>query len=169
MAQVLNFATGLKEFEVNGSCTIRFNPTDTDFVRRFQSTVEALKERQKEFEEGMPPLTDAIEAALETDDSEAVSTANRAMLAHVQETSDGMRADIDALFGPGTSDGVFPGGMSLQALGDGYPAWVNFLEAVSDVIASAFEEERGKADPRAAASAGKYKAMLAKYKSQRRG
>lgn len=169
MAQTLSFATGLREFEVNGTCTIRFNPTDTDFVRRFQATVEELKARQQAFEQGMPPLTAAIEGALDADDPAAVSAANRAMLAHVQETSDGMRADIDALFGPGTSDGVFPGGMSLQALGDGYPAWVNFLEAVSDVIASAFEEERGKADPRAAASSKKYRAMLAKYKSQRRG
>lgn len=169
MAQSLNFATGQREFRVNGSYTLRFNPTDTDFVRRFQATVESLKARQQAFEVGMPPLTGAIEAALDADDTEAVSEANRAMLAHVTETSDAMRADIDGLFGEGAADGIFPDGMSLQAIGDGYPAWVNFLEAVADVVAEAFEDERGKADPRAAASAGKYKRMLAKYKKRRKG
>lgn len=169
MAQKISFGTGLEEFVVNGATTLRFNPTDTDFVNRFQATVDRLKGMQEAFEADMPALSDAVDAALAAEDPDRVSEANRAMMARITEGSDAMRAEVDALFGEGAAAGLFPNNMSLYALSDGMPVWVNFLEAVSDVVADAFEAERGKADPRMAASSKKYKRMLAKYRKQRKG
>ena len=164
MGQALSFDLGLREFEVNGGTTIRFNPTDTDFVKRFQATIDRLKELQTEFEGGIEAKSDAVEAALESEDGDAMSAATGELIDHIDGVSDRMRTEIDGLFGEGTAEGVFPGGMSLYALAGGYPVWVNFIEAISDVIVDAFEAEQGKADPRAAASSKKYKDMLAKYK-----
>lgn len=169
MGNKLSFGTGLREFDVNGSYVLRFNPTDTEFVRRFQDAVERMRGLQDALEADLPALTDAVDAALTTDDVDAVAQANRAMMARLAETSGKIRAEIDELFGEGAAEGVFPDGMSLCTSAEGMPVWVNFLEAVADVIADAFEAERGKADPRARATSAKYKKTLAKYRKQRRG
>ena len=71
----LCFDTGVVEYQVNGGYVLRFNPADTNFVRRLHDLFEELGQEQQA--EG------GVFEALEKKDA-------------------AMRERLDGLFGPGT-------------------------------------------------------------------
>ena len=71
-----------------------------------------------------------------------------------------MRGDIDALFGEGVSNALFPN-VSVFALAGGFPLWANFCMAVIDEIDVNLSEEEQKARARV----DKY---MKKYRSYKR-
>ena len=87
------------------------------------------------------------------------------MFRHQRERDEGMKADIDALFGAGTSGKLFrwidengdDHQISPAALSGGLPLWTNFILAVIDVIPDEVSAQVKKTDARV----NKY---LAKYK-----
>lgn len=151
MPKSLKFDTGVNEYEVNGSATIRFNPTDADFIERFQKAVEELDARQGEMQ-------------AEVDGAGEDPAKMYGLLA--SRDAD-MRTAIDGLFGQGTADAVFPS-INCYALADGLPVWMNFMFAIAEEITDGIEAEHGKADPRVKALGKKYDGMLAKYRKARR-
>ena len=144
--KALNFDTGLVEYDVNGAATVAFNPTDADFADRFYTALMELEKQQdalREKAEGLEEPQQVFEFLKERDAE--------------------MRRAVDALFGDGVADAVFPN-MNCYAMAGGLPVWMNFMFAVADEMGEAMGEERRKTDPRIKAYDKKYAQMLAKYK-----
>ena len=145
----LSFDTGVVEYEINGMATARFNPTDAAFAERLYDAFTELDARQDEFEKRVTEIGEDGEA----------------MFAYAKERDEEMRGIIDGLLGEGVADALFPD-MNCYALADGLPVWINLMLAVADEVATAYEGERGKGDPRLKAYDGKYHDLLKKYKGK---
>lgn len=145
----LSFDTGVVEYEINGMATARFNPTDAAFAERLYNAFTELDARQDEFEKRVTEIGEDGEA----------------MFAYAKERDEEMRGIIDGLLGEGVADALFPD-MNCYALADGLPVWINLMLAVADEVATAYEGERGKGDPRLKAYDGKYHDLLKKYKGK---
>lgn len=130
----LNFDTGVKTFSVNGKCEVSYNPTDAAFAERLCGTFDALQEK--------------YEAAKE-------KAAGDNVFAVMRELDAEMRRDIDGIFGVPLCDSLF-GSMSLWALADGLPVWMNFLLAIIDTIDPAIVAEQKKTNPRLEKYTAKY-------------
>lgn len=128
--QALQFETGVVEYQVNGGYVLRFNPADTNFVRRLHDLFEELSREQ--------PVEGGVFDTLEKKDT-------------------AMREKLDGLFGPGTCDGVF-GKLGLYALAGGLPLWANFLLAVLDEVEKSVLKQQQAASPRVAYYMEKYAA-----------
>ena len=148
MAKALNFDTGVIEYDINGAATVRFNPTDAEFVERFYNTFKTLEAEQDELQE-------QIDAA--DGDGEKIL-----VVAHARDEA--MRGYIDTLFvQEGIANEIFSG-MNCYALADGMPVWVNLLFAVAEEIETAFNEQGKQHDPRMKKLSDKNAELLAKYK-----
>jgi len=146
MAKVLNFDTGLVEYEINGAVTVRFNPTDAAFTERLYQTFTSLDERQEEFKRKVAEIGEDGDAMFE----------------YANERDKEMRGIIDGLLGEGVADALFPN-MNCYALADGLPVWINLMFAIADEIQAAYTEEQKKTDPRVAGYSKKYQGMMKKY------
>lgn len=136
--KTLNFETGLVEYDVNGACKIKFNPTDESFTQSLYELFRELEGMQEVFAEG-----EGFEAFRNLDKD--------------------MRGKIDALLGDGVSDSLFSG-MNCYAIADGLPVWMNLVLAMLYEVCEAYEREFGKTDARVKAHTKKYNAILAKYR-----
>ena len=119
----LRFDTGVVEYQVNGGAVLRFNPADTNFVRRLHDLFEELGREQEQVEGGVFDTIARKDAA--------------------------MREKLDGLFGPGTCQAVF-GELGLYALAGGLPLWANFLLAVLEEVEKAVDDQQQAASPRVA-------------------
>lgn len=152
MANSLSFDTGVKTFNVNGTVDISFNPTDTEFVKRFYEAAERIDAEQQRVSETVNGnVEDYLDNPIEVYD-------------FAKERDNAVRKEIDLLFGEGIADKLFPG-INVYAYADGFPIWMNFFTVITDVINDAIAEEQKKTDPRVKAYNKKYDSMLAKYKS----
>lgn len=139
----LQFDTGLVTYNVNGSCEITFNPGDIGFVKKLFDLFDRLSGRQEDSEK----LSDE-------------ELSGRELFAITDKMDAEMRGDIDALFGEGVSNALFPN-VSVFALAGGFPLWANFCMAVIDEIDGNLSEEEQKARARV----DKY---MKKYRSYKR-
>lgn len=137
----LNFSTGVREYTINDVCTVRFNPTDSYFVERLYNNFEALDKKQEKFRAQIDGMTDNRE----------IFKVSRAM-------DEEMRADVNAVFGKDVCGELFPD-MNVYAMGDGLPAWANFLLAVIDEVDASAEAEQKRTSTRV----DKYLAKYRKY------
>lgn len=137
----LKFSTGIKTFNVNDACEIAFNPTDSFFVERLFNTFDKLDQKQEKYRAQVDGMTDNRE----------IFKVSRAM-------DEEMRADINAVFGEDVCGKLFPC-MNVYAMGDGLPAWANFLLAVIDEVDASAEAEQ----KRTTARVDKYLAKYRKY------
>ena len=151
-ANVFNFDTGKRDYVINGF-TVSFNPTDADFITKFNATLKRLGAAQERFQAEMK---DAGEDADKT----------TAALEGYCATG---RALFDDLFGEGASDGVFNGCSPFAVQADTRLAlWVVLCDYLADVIGDAILElpDEIKTDS-LRANGAKSKAILAKYKVNR--
>lgn len=142
MAKTLSFETGLVEYDLNGSATVRFNPTDESFVSKLYDAFGKLDGLQAKLTDGGGDAGDVLRRFGDLDAE--------------------MRATIDGLLGEGVADALFPG-MNCYAIADGLPVWCNLMLALLDEVTEAYEREFGKTDGRIRAHGDKYNAMMAKY------
>jgi hypothetical protein len=156
MAKSLSFDTGLVEYDINGMATVRFNPTDADFVERLWKCFTDLEARQGEFQ----GRVDEIEIGEHGEGGEK-------MFAYAKERDAEMRGIIDGLLGDGVADALFPD-MNCYALADGLPVWVNLMFAIADEIEGAYTRQQKRTDPRVAGYSKKYDAMMKKYKGKKK-
>lgn len=151
-ATVFNFDTGRRDYVINGY-TVSFNPTDADFITKFNTTLKRLGAAQEQFQQEMKNAgedSDKTTAALEGFCSKG-------------------RTLFDDLFGVGASDGVFGGCSPFAIQSDTRLAlWVILCDYLADVIGDAILElpDEVKTDS-LRASGAKSKAILAKYKVNR--
>lgn len=118
------FDTGLVEFSLNSTCTVAFNPTDSNFVKRLFDAFEYLDGKQEAYKEEIEKLSDRKEVF-------QVSA----------ERDKEMREIIDGIFGAPVSDAAF-GGMNVYALAGGLPVWCNLMLSVMDEIDTTFAREQ---------------------------
>lgn len=151
-ANVFNFDTGKRDYVINGH-VVSFNPTDADFITRFNSMLKRLGVAQDRFQQEMKDAGD---------DSDKTTAALEGYCAKGREIFDG-------LFGEGASDGMFGGCSPFAVQSDTRLAlWVILCDYISDVIADAILElpDEVKTDS-LRANGAKSKALLAKYKIKR--
>jgi hypothetical protein len=149
MAKSLNFDTGLVEYDINGAATVRFNPTDSEFVERLWKCFTDLEARQGEFQQKV----------------EEIGEDGERMFAYAKERDQEMRGIIDGLLGDGVADALFPD-MNCYALADGLPVWINLMFAIADEIQAAYTSQQKRTDPRVSGYSKKYEAMVKKYKNK---
>ena len=126
----LNISNGLKEYNINGKCTVLFNPTDPNFVGRIFDTFDQL---DKEHDEYSKTIRD------ETDGAKIFEIA--------REMDRDMRARIDDVLGEGVCEQVF-GTISVYAAADGLPLWANLMLAIIDEMDDSFAREKKASNPR---------------------
>lgn len=130
---------GLKDYTLNGAVTVRFNPTDSAFVKKLYSTFTALDEKQ-----------DAYKA-------EVQAAKNTAAIFDIAEKRDAeMREMIDGIFGMPVCEPLF-GSMNVYAMAEGLPVWANLLLAIMDEVDTTFAAEQAKTTPRLDKYTAKYK------------
>lgn len=135
----LNFANGMREYNVNDKAVIHFNPTDSEFIHRLYDAFDMLEKKQ-----------DAYNA-------EVQKCGNNADIFRIAKERDAeMRTIIDGIFDEPVCDKVF-GGVSLYALADGLHVWTNFMLAILDEVNSTFQKERNATNPRLKKYTDKYK------------
>lgn len=134
----LNFDTGLVEYDINGAYKVRFNPTDKTFLQNLSDAFDALEAKQQRLDE------------------ETVRTGDKKEIFRMVAQRDSeVREILDGLFGEGMCAAVF-NNMSMHALANGLPVWVNLMLAIMDECDSAFIKEKKLRDPRLSKYTKKY-------------
>ena len=112
----LNFDSGVKEYEINGDPkrVLRINPSDFGIVERINKAKNALDELH---------ITPDIDGMVELDKI--------------------VRAQIDEIFGVGSSDVIF-GETNSASFAGGQPVFLNFLDSIIPEIERVVGEERKK-------------------------
>lgn len=140
----LQFDTGVREYEINDSCTVRFNPCDPVFTERLFRVFDKLGRMQE----------DGEKENVGTDDGEKLFDL-------IRERDKEMRADIDSIFGEPVCDRIFAG-IGVYALAGGLPLWANFLMAIIDEVDASIIAEQQKGSPRIDHYMKKYGKYVAK-------
>ena len=134
----ISFDLGVKEYSVNGSYTLMFNPTDMSYVEKVFSTFEALDGMQESFS---TKLTEDM---------------NGEQLFNVtREMDKEMRAVLDEMFGADFCKEVFKT-LHVYAIADGLPVWCNLMLAIVDELDASFVAEKKKTNPRIQKYISKY-------------
>lgn len=131
------FNSGVKEYTLNDSATIRFNPTDSNFLERLYYTFDDLDKKQEAYK------NETIE------DGKEAFRKNR-------ERDAEMREAIDGVLGEGICTALF-GNMNVYALADGLPVWANLMLAIIDEMDDSVKAEQKKTSPRVAKYTARYK------------
>jgi hypothetical protein len=116
--------TGVKRIQINdGPEFISFNPSDILFMEKLtvllgelQSKQEEMKAREAEFE------------SVQELDANGIPVNAKARLAFMRETCQYMRAQIDDLFGEGTSQIVFGNTLNLDLFGQFFEGITPFIK-----------------------------------------
>ena len=128
--QDLNISTGLKEYNINGQCVVRFNPTDPAFVNMIFHAFNKLDARHDEYSKLVSNEEDGVK------------------LFEIARTMDKeMRETINEVLGCDVCTPVF-GDMSVYAAADGLPLWANLLLAIIDEMDDSFAREKKATNPR---------------------
>lgn len=136
----IQFATGLVDYNLNGRCTVSFNPTDSAFVERLFNTFDTLDKKQEAYKAEIERIADKKE-----------------IFRIACERDAEMRKMIDGVFGAPVCAALFDG-MNVYAMADGLPVWCNLMLAVMDEIDTSFAREQKLTNPRISKYTAKYKA-----------
>lgn len=113
--------SNVQEYNINDKAIIRFNPMDTGFVKRFLDACEELAKRQEAFGK------EAEEAPAEN------------FFPVAEKADSDMREIINGLFGEDICTPIFDK-MSMTAISEGLPLWLNFMLAIMDEISDTVEK-----------------------------
>lgn len=128
--QKLQIDTGVVEYSLNDSCTVRFNPTDPAFVEELYRAFSELDAQQEAHKREVAQLTD-----------------NREIFALARRRDAEMRELIGGVFGQDVCTALF-GSMNVYATAGGLPLWANLLLAVMDTVDEALGREQVATNPR---------------------
>ena len=131
--------TGVKEYDLNDVVTVRFNPTDMNFVKRYYDQIEALENKVGGWEETFKKASGTKEVFSLMESAEA-----------------DVRNALNSLF---NVDIVTPliGGASVFSYAGGSPVWWNICTVLTDLIEKETKEEQKKSKVKIAKYTSKYK------------
>lgn len=121
----INVNAAYEEYNINGKIVVRFNPLDSEFVKRFIAAAEALADCQEKFGNDVQ--------GVEPDNFFAIS----------EQTNAKMREIINGLFGEDVCTPIWDA-MHLTALSDGLPIWCDLMLALMDEIHEAMSAKKQK-------------------------
>lgn len=131
--------TGVKEYSLNDVVTVKFNPTDMNFVKRFYEQIKGLEDKVKGYDE-------AFKKAVGTED----------IFKLTDQGEEDVRAAINGLF---NVDIVTPliGDASVFSYAGGSPIWWNICTTLGDLVERETKEEQKKSRVKIAKYTAKYK------------
>jgi len=137
--QVLKIKDSTIRLAVNGdeSRVVAFDPTSIDFVEKFYGLIGAFEKKEEEYKEHSAQLDEDTEV-----DAYGIPKNTVQRIAFLRETCEFTKAQIDHVFGEGTSAKAFGTALTL----DMFP---QFFEGVTPFIQNA---RSGKTDKYLAAS-----------------
>lgn len=129
MSNSIRIDTGSIRLQINdGPDHIEFNPKDVLFIERFYGLARALETKSTEYQRRSDEL--GLEQAGEDEMLEKMP----AGLVLLREACEFMRAEIDTVFGEGTSQKLFGDVLALDMIS-------NFLDAITPYIQEARAEK----------------------------
>ena len=134
----LKIETGLVEYNLNGAVKVSFNPADPAFANRLYKAFDTLKEKQEH----------------ENVDLEKMSAGET--FGYLERIDGEMRETIDSVFGVPVCAALFPE-ISLYAMADGLPVWMQFMTAIMDELDEGIKREQSFYSDKLAKYTKKYK------------
>ena len=127
---VLNFDDGVQEYDLNGKCTIRINPTDFAFVDKMFQTFTVMEKKDANWREKLSKTSETKE-----------------ILQIYAEGNDMIRAGLDEILGDGVCAACF-GVVNVLSFGsNGIPIWMNLILAVMDTMDTAYAKAQKATNP----------------------
>ncbi len=139
----INLETGMVEYLLGGKVSVRFNPTDLNYMQRLYAAFDELGRIQDRFQKDIEKLEEEKE-----------------IFALAKETDGKIREVLNALFEKEVCEPLF-GSMNLFAYSGGMPVWANLMLAISDEVNSAMLAEAETRDKRIAKYVDKYSVRAA--------
>lgn len=130
----LRIDTGVVNYDLNGKCTVSFNPTDAAFFQRIYDTFAEMDKEDTNFRE--------------TED-----TKERFEIMRAADLR--MRQKIDSVLDAPVCDSLF-GQINVFAMSDGLPLWCNLMLTIMEECNSAIAREQMRTNPRIAKYTAKY-------------
>ena len=119
----LNITTGAQEYRLNDKCTVFFNPSDPAFADKLYTAFDALKKKQ------------------DVRDNNVEKMSAREMFDWLKKLDTEMRETIDGVFDQPVCDPLF-GNVSVYAIADGAPLWMNLMVAIMDEMDEGIKREK---------------------------
>ena len=138
MAELIQFDTGVKTYDLNGKITVSFSPTDLAFIERVYTALERMDAAQEKYK-----------AVADKENTKEVFHIARQM-------DEEARAEINGIFGLDVCSALF-GSINIFAIADGFPIWANFLLAIVEQFEGAYNAEAKKKNPRLEKYIAKYR------------
>ena len=126
----ISLETGKVEYLLGGKVSVRFNPTDLNYMERVYAAFDELGRIQDRFQKDIEKLEEEKE-----------------IFALAKETDGKIREVLNALFEKDVCEPLF-GNMNLFAYSGGMPVWVNLMLALSDEMNTAMLAEADARDKR---------------------
>jgi hypothetical protein len=124
MADSITIVTGMRHILINGGPEfIEFNPSDISFAERFYALIADFNTKKAGYEE----RADAIDGN-KTLDANGLPANVPEGLALMREVCEYMRAEIDKLFGAGTSNKVFGSALSIDMFTQFFDGLMPFIQ-----------------------------------------
>lgn len=119
----LNIDLGIKEYELCEGCTISFNPTDMELLKKMMDTFKDLEAEEARQREKITKITDYTE-----------------MYDAYAEMDKAFRAKLNGLFGKDICTPLI-GDVNIYARGNGLPIWANIVLAIIDEFDDSIKEQ----------------------------
>ena len=126
----ISLETGKVEYLLGGKVSVRFNPTDLNYMERVYAAFDELGRIQDRFQKDIEKLEEEKE-----------------IFALAKETDGKIREVLNALFEKEVCEPLF-WSMNLFAYSGGMPVWVNLMLALSDEMNTAMLAEADARDKR---------------------
>lgn len=123
--EILNFDSGVKEYQINGGSVLRFNPSDPNVFARYVEAVPKIKAVEKD-------MSDKANALKGMPDSDNMG--EQAVLI-MRETDKKMKAILSNIFGMDNDFEEILSGVNLMAVGtNGERVIANLLNALDPIV-----------------------------------
>lgn len=122
--EILNFDSGIKEYQINGKSVLRFNPSDPNVYGRYVDAMDKIKTVEKK----------AVEKAKEIENKDG-QEAGEAAIRIMCDTDKQMKAILNEIFGRGNDFEEILEGVNLMAVAsNGHRVVTNLLEALQPIM-----------------------------------
>lgn len=139
MANIISFDTGIQEFSLNEAVTVRFCPTDVNFIEKVFNVADTLDKKTEEYLERINKLKN-----------------NRDLFDEARAMDGEIREQLNSIFDMDVCTPVF-GPMYTFAVADGLPVWANLILSIIDTLDGDFAEQKKRTNPRLKKYTAKYR------------
>lgn len=133
----LKIYTGVREYRLNDKCTVCFSPSDPAFADRLYTAFDDLKKKQ------------------DARDNDVDKMSAREAFDWINQMDKEMRETIDGVFNQPICETLF-GNVSVYAIADGVPLWMNLMLAIMDELDEGIKREKAFHSERLAKYTKKY-------------